>query len=264
MNAVVKKELPVLDEVGVAISEAVLFAGGDVYDLVGADAAVLVAADLQQLTVNANSAHEQATKIVVASNDQLALAGDLLKAINAQIKKVETSRKSRTDKINAFKASFMNLFSAPDTKLAEAKALVNDKMNAWGRAEKARLQEEENRRRKESEERALALAAAQQAMGDTKGADQIMTEAVKVIESAPDAKVVVRGDWGSTTSSRKVYSGEVTDIRAFLTWLLAQEKGDISNVVDFKKSGLNAIAKSFEGKDVPGFKNTTSDNFGSR
>jgi hypothetical protein len=262
MNAVVK--LAPLSDMGLAIQEAVVFAGTGVQDLTTVEAARDLAVELEQFQVNALSAADQAGRLVIENNEQFATAGDLLKAITSQINSVEESRKKRTKQIDDWKKAFMGLFGSASTVLTNAKATVNLKLNDWGLAEQARLRAEQAAERKRQEDAALLLAQAQASMGDEKGADQILEQAAEVIHAAPAAKVTVRGNWGSTTSSKRVYDGEVTNNTEFLKWLLANQPDRLFSVIDYKKAGLNGLAKDFDGKEIPGFVNKSRDTFGAR
>lgn len=204
-----------------------------------------------------NQAIVQANKAVIDSVEALGKGGDLLKAINGQIKALGETRMSNTDKLDKLKKYLMGLFGAGLNKLEEAKLTLNTKMNAFIKAENERKRKEAEDNRKKIEDEAIARAQVQASLGDGKGADQIMQEGAKAADKAAlDNRVVSRGSFGSVTSTRKRWVATVENPSTFIEWLAAHQPSRIADCIDFRKVGLNAVAKEFgeAQKTVPGLK----------
>jgi hypothetical protein len=223
-----------------------------VVPIMGREQVVKAATFIQNLVAHGENALEQAMAADISTEESFGLAGDLVKAINAKLKEADTTRKAITAPMDTAKDAIMRLFKVGIDKLEAAKTNLQAKQTAWGRAEKLRLEAIAKREQEEATQRALDLAAAQQSMGDNAGADQVLAEAATTIQDMGDVKVASRGMYGSSSGLRSRWVGEVTNARLFLAWL-ATQPFDIGDVVDFRKSGLNALAKKFEDKtDIPG------------
>lgn len=219
------------------------------------DLTIRAAAFIQNLVAHGENAMEQANGAEINTEDSFGLAGDLVKAINAKLNDADRARKAITGPMDSAKKAITQLFSVGIDKLEKAKETLQSKQTAWARAERARLDAIAKAEQDAATQRALDLAAAQQSMGDNAGADQVMTEAAETIEKMGDVKVVGRGMYGSNSGLRSRFVGDVENARVFLAWLVTQQY-DISTIVDFRKSGLNALAKEFGEKSgtVPGLK----------
>lgn len=214
-------------------------------------------------------ASEQVPRVVISDQASLGRAGELVKAITTTVKDLETTRKSYTDPLDAAKASIMDLFREPKASLEAAKSSVVAKQNEWLQSEQKRLAAEaaENRRKAEEEARRQAEILADS--GDIEEA-ALAADAAEALASRQVEPVRIRstGGFGTTTSGTRVVTGEVTNAREFLTALLASTLlGDVvglSDVVEFKKSGVNKLAKSLADKksQIPGL--TVSDRMEAR
>lgn len=186
----------------------------------------------------------QVDKAVLDSPEKFGLAGDLMKAINQNIKAAGEARKSRTDKVNTLVSYITTLFRPGIEKLEKAKADLQKKLNAYHDAEEKKRIEQADKDKKAAEETALALAATQQAMGDNKGADQVMDQAAKAVEKiASNTQVRGHGAYGSTSSAQKRWVGKVDEPALFLAALISIDPSKILDYVDFRQSALNALAK---------------------
>jgi hypothetical protein len=226
-----------------------------VLKILSPDLTVRAAAFIQNLVAHGENAMEQAESANISTEDSFGLAGDLVKAINAKLGEADKARKAITNPMDEAKKSIMKLFSVGIDKLEAAKAKLQKKQTDWAKAERARLDEIARKEQEAATQRALDLAAAQQSLGDNAGADQVMTEAADTIDKMGEVKVSGRGMYGSSSGLRERFVGEVDNPRVFLAWLVTQQY-DISTIVDFRKSGLNALAKEFSEKKaaVPGLK----------
>jgi hypothetical protein len=252
MNAVVKSVNPV-DQVG----EAVLFAATPVIGLIGQDAIANISFRAVRVASLADQAMQQAERAEIKDQDSFNSGADLTKIIGTTLKESEADRKTFTAPLDEFKKYVTGLFQNSNAKLEKAKSTITMKMNRWAAEEQRKKQEAARAAAKEAEDRALAMAAAQASIGDDKGADQILDKASTVItKAAAEAKVTATGNFGAAAAARTTISGDVENPSAFLNWLLQPEHNlqDILAVVDFKKSGLNAIAKKAKaaGTTVPG------------
>lgn len=219
------------------------------------DLTVRAAAFIQNLVAHGENALEQAESAVIDTEDNYGLAGDLVKAINAKLGDADKARKAITNPMDEAKKSIMKLFSVGIDKLEAAKTKLQSKQTAWGKAERERKEAIARKEQEEATQRALDLATAQQSLGDTEGAEQILTEAAVTLADMVDVKVSAKGMYGTSSGMRGRHVGTVESNRAFLAWLLTQPT-DLAEVIDFRQSGLNAIAKSQGEKKqtVPGLK----------
>lgn len=213
--------------------------------------ALVIAEEVLQYNDFGNQALVQVERAEIKDDPSFGLGGDLMKAINSNLKTLEERRKKHTGVIDALKTAVMGLYSPGKTKLERAKEILQGKLNTWARAEEARLRIEAAERQRQIEARALSLAEVQQAMGDNAGADQVMEDAAKLSErTADDAKVVGRGVYGSTSSQQKRWVGKVTNPLEFVFAIANNDinggQGDqltVLDLVEFKQSGLNKLAK---------------------
>jgi hypothetical protein len=235
-----------------------------VVPIMGREQVVKTGAFIQNLVAHGENALDQANQADICTEESFGLAGDLVKAINAKLAEAEKTRKAITSPMDDAKAAVMKLFGVGIDKLKAAKEVLQGKQTTWAKAEKARLDAIAKTEQEAATQRALDLAAAQQSMGDNAGADQVLAEAASTIEDMGEVKVAARGMYGSSSGLRTRWVGEVTNSRLFLAWL-ATQPFDIGDVVDFRKSGLNALAKKFEGKtEIPGFTATEDESTVSR
>lgn len=221
---------------------------------------VRAAAFIQNLVAHGENALEQAEVAEITTEDSFGLAGDLVKAINAKLNDADKARKAITSPMDDAKSAVMKLFKVGIDKLESAKKKLQDKQTTWGRAERSRLDAIAKAEQESATQRALDLAAAQQSMGDNEGADQVLAEAAETIQDMGEVKVTARGMYGSSSGMRGRWVGEVTSPRAFLSWLLTQGYDPLT-ILDFKKSGLNAIAKEF-GEKTATIQNTLATSHG--
>lgn len=237
------------------IEQALVVTYKPVVTAIGGEQTTKVAAFIQNLVAHSENALQQAESADINSEENFGLAGDLVKAIGVKLKEADASRKAVTKPMDDAKDAIMKLFKVGIDKLEAAKKLLGEKQTAWGRAERARLEAIAKKEQEEATQRALDLANAQQSMGDNAGADQVMTEAAATIEKMGEVKVSGRGMYGSSSGMRSRFVGDVENPRLFLAWLATQQY-DIGEIVDFRKSGLNALAKQFGEKKevVPGLK----------
>lgn len=191
----------------------------------------------------------QAERAEITDADSYATGGDLIKIARVQSQKAEELRK----KVGApflKLTKFINAgFKPIAAEFSKAQLTISTKMSAWQREEDIRLrvlaEEEKKRLEAEAIERAL-LEKTEEAQ------DEVLEAAAEAADQIVDKSGVglQRGNFGSSTGTRKVYSTDVTNIEDFLGGLLHHiEQGnkrnlDLGSIVDLRQSGLNSLAKS--------------------
>lgn len=244
------------DETAVAtVSQAVASVGEAVIKL---DLAAM-SVSLAGFTDAAERAAGQNARAVVDSEESCAKAGELVKAITTTLKDVEDTRKTYTVPLDAAKRQIMDVFEVPTGVLREAKNHLSAKQSVWMQAEQKRRNDEAIAQRQRAEEEARRQADALADAGDIEQA-ALAAEAADALASRPvePTRTSYVGSYGTTTSGTRVVSGEVTSPREFLTALLSStllgEVVGLSDIVEFKKSGINKLAKSLADRkaQIPG------------
>lgn len=239
MNAVVQYEEP---------SEAALQAKDAVEKsiIAATGAEVMNPLKLAQDAIRFNTFGQQAVvqaeKAVIDSDEKLGLAGDLMKAINGQIKSSDETRKGYTTGIDTLKSYIMRLFDPAAKKFDAAKKTLQGKMDIYAADKRQREAVAAAAQRKAIEDQALALASAQQAMGDSAGADKVMEQAADHAAKV-ETKSVTRGAFGASVSDRGRWIGKVTSPSHFLAWLIIYQPDKLLEFLEFKTGELNKLAK---------------------
>lgn len=193
----------------------------------------------------------QADKAAFIDAATFGLGGDLMKAINQNIKAAGEARKSRTDKINSVVDYITKLFAPGIAKLTTAKVTLQGKLNAYAQIEEDKRKAAAAEERKRVEAAALALAEAQQAMGDDAGADQVMDEAADLsAKIAENTKVVGHGAFGSSSHQQGRWVGRVTVPAQFLKALIEKNPDKVLDYIEFKTAALNKLAKELGDADT--------------
>lgn len=216
-----------------------------------------LAGTLIALAIEADKAVLAATELEVTDQASYEVAADVGRSIQNVITKAETDRKAVTKPFDDAKKAVMKFFEKPTANLNAALDAVRRKASTWRISEEQRRREEERVRRENEAAEAARLAAAAAAMGDKSGAAQIVAEAEERAAAPLEVKVAGRGSFGGSAVGVKRPVGEVTDMPAFLTWVLAERPSGVLNSVEIPKSILNQLAKTFlesgESREVPGF-----------
>ena len=196
---------------------------------------------MRQLDIDTLEVEDQLTRVVIKDQQSYGLAGALAKEVSGLMKSADTLRMNIGKPLRDMTTELNKLFKIYTDRLDIVKEDLNAKSVVYGRvlAEEARIKATAERKRIEDE--ALALAAA--AIGIA-GAEEIMQAGVEVAAQV-SAKVELVEAYGVKTGLVKVKSGLVVDAVAFLKFLTVNPSV-ISEVIDFKKSGLNRLAKDFE------------------
>lgn len=207
--------------------------------------------EIEKAIVQAEQLNGQAERALIETKADYGAGGDLIKIIRGQTKTATEYRRSIVDPINKFTKFFNALFKDSEIVRDQATATIQRKVQAWSDAERAKQREEEEATRRLAEEVALKRAeAAPQAVDQ----DAILEVAAEVIEEAvvKGPRNLARGDYGSTSSTRRIVAGEVGSIK-----MLCQSVADgraPEAMVTFSKSGLNSLAQKLhdEKKTLPG------------
>jgi len=226
------------------------------------EAFAAVCRDLDKINANAAALMDQSRAAVVEDDDSLAKAGDLVKVARANKERADNLRKAIVKEPNAFVKKVNGLFKPTIVTIESAKAGLERKMGVFLREREAEERRKAEEKRKALEERALAAAEEAKSIGDDVGAEIILDTGVDATEEIREEKTKVYGDYGATTSTRKVVTGQVADIAEFLEWVAASIKAGklpvpVNALIDVKQGALNRIAKELDDNgtqsSVPGF-----------
>lgn len=216
----------------------------------------LLPGQITRFGVEANRAEETLKRVQIVDGPTLSDAGTLKKALIRVIKDLDTSRKSFTDPLTNLAKMIKSDFDMAGSRLEVVKNALDKKMNAYVAAEEKRLQDQAEADAQAQASAALALAEQAQKEGDLEGADQILKQTTE-ISTQPVKVRADTGVYGTTVVSQKVISGEISDLRAFLSWASSGEGGGGLDAAELEqisvgKSLLNSLAKEAHGEG-PGF-----------
>jgi hypothetical protein len=177
-----------------------------------------VVVQLRNLNDQAERVLAGANRAEITDEKSASVSTDFLASITKRIAEVDEERKGVTGKFDKLVKGLNALFTTgPTAKLAEAKGIMQGKLQAYLAAERVKA---EAAARAESER--IAAEAAAQAQNALDDGDE--AEALDILESAANIeikveKTVVRGKGGATLAPTKRKVGKVTNMRAFLAWL---------------------------------------------
>lgn len=200
--------------------------------------------DLTQYEEAATNLLAQAERAEITDEETYAKGGDLAKVAGNQKKKIEDERKKFGDPFRLLVNTINDACKPAKTDLDKAVSVVKGKMLAWKKEEDRKRAEEARKVQEKLEQEALERAAAAKTEEDQ---DAIMEAAAEASDQVEERSKVstARGSYGST-SSRKTYRTNVIQMDAFLESLIAMARNgeiDLGSIVDFRKSGLNDLAK---------------------
>lgn len=165
---------------------------------------------LSELVTKAVNIAEQTSAAVVTNDDDEQKGFDLLKIIKTTIAKAEAERKATTLEAREFTAAVNDRYKDEVTApLNKAKRLIESKLEPYA-LKKLKAQQEATRIERQRIEDE-ALEAAESSEDSAEKVDMVLDKAAnqsaKVSFGAP-----VRSDYGATTSTKLVYTFEVTDL----------------------------------------------------
>lgn len=191
----------------------------------------------------------QANRAEIKDEETYAKGGDLVKIANTQKKGLDKKRMDFTKPFRDFTTAVNDACKAAGNDFDEAVSVIKKKMLDWKREEDKRRAEEARKERERLEAEALERAAA---AGSEEDQEAILDTAAAAGEAVAD-RATVQTQYGSfgSTGTRKIYRTDITDVAAFLHGLTSPEglaflaKLDLplGAIVDFRKAGLNQLAK---------------------
>ncbi len=207
-----------------------------------------VTLDLTKYMEAAEALVEQAERAKITDAETYAKGGDLISFARAQSQKAEDERLVLMKPFTALTKFVNAAYKLPKERFTDVRSIIEAKMMTWKRIEDERLREEAKEERKKLEAEALERAILEKT---EEAQDEVLDAAQSAGEELiEDAGVKLqRGNYGSSTGTKKTYHTEVVNIKEFLGALLANiENGnkreiDLGAIIDFKKSGMNKFAE---------------------
>lgn len=186
--------------------------------------------EVQELTTQSEALLALSSTYRVATQEQYAGAGDELKRVKAAQKKLDVLRKSMTVPIDAAKKAIMDLFRAPEDRLARAESGIKRAMIAYSE-EQERIRREEQRKADEAarkeRERVEAQARKAAESGKVEKAEQLEERAAAVV-----APVIQReAPKVSGVNMRDAWLFEITDPNLVPREYLVVDESKIRKIV---------------------------------
>lgn len=210
--------------------------------------------DLTKETDIATELLAQAGRAEITDAELFASGGDLIKIAATHGNRVEDARKKLKAPFLAVGKFIDAQYNSVKSDYAKVRTTIEPKMLAWKRTEDERL-----RKIALAEAKAIEDAALEAAQASTEEEqDEVMDVAAEAAEKTVETAGVGRtyGNFGSTTSGRKVYSTEVANTLLFLGALIDHvrdgnvRKIRIDDIVELRKGGLNKLAQDMLDKGV--------------
>lgn len=210
----------------------------------------------------------QADRAVIDSAESYATGGDLIKIARTEGSKVEDERKDIVGPFNKLVKFINAAYKTPKDAFAAARTTVETKMLVWKREEDKRIRAEAEKERVRLENEALARAELEK---DDESQDEVLEAAAEAGEELVEnaGLALQRGNFGSSTGTKKIYTTNVSNMQQFLGALIAHiEAGnkrgiDLGALIEFKKSGMNKLAENCYKagtKNMPGAEFVESEN----
>lgn len=206
-----------------------------------------------------------AANTYVIDSDMMAecCAADLA-AIKALDKALDEKRFSITKPMDAAKQAVMDLFRPASNDLKMAESILKKAMARWIDAKEVARKAAQAIADKAAAEEQARLQALSEAAADAgnvqEAADIQMQAALTTVAAALPTQQKIGG-----ISSRKVHKGTVTDAKALIAHIVANETLFAMNLITINEGALNRYIASTEGKiALPGVTNTTDSSISSR
>jgi hypothetical protein len=194
---------------------------------------------------------EQAKRAVITDEEAYAKGGDLIKIARVEGQKIEDLRKKLSGPYHKVWKFINDAFKVTGSQFDLIKKEIEPKMLAW----------------KKAEDEALARAALETS---EEGQDEVIEAAGEAAETLVEqsGQGLARGNFGSSTGTRKVYATNIINQLDFLRALVKHiDDGNARNVeigslIEFRKAGLNRFAQDMleQGvKRMPGAEFTGTD-----
>ncbi len=174
---------------------------------------------------------DQATRAEITDEDTYAKGGDLISIARAQSKKVEEERTELVGPFNKLVKFINSAYKLPKERFTDARSIIETKMLTWKRKEDEKLRKEAIEEAARVEAEALERAALEKTEA---GQDEVLEAAGDAAKEIVEQSGVglKRGDYGSSTGTRKFYSIEVANMAQFMGALLANIANGNSREID--------------------------------
>lgn len=182
---------------------------------------------------------EEASALVIQSNEDYELAGEFVRRIARLKKELNETRRSMTRPLDESKKRIMDLFRRPEQQLDEANTAASRKMLAW--------KQEQDRARREAEAAAAEAARKErerlekQAAAAAKRGQQEKAAALSAAaDSMPAAPVVhIPEATAAGVSTRQVWKYEIVDKAALPREFMTPDEKAIGAVVRARQGDTN-------------------------
>jgi hypothetical protein len=211
--------------------------------------AINVNNQLEPYQVAAGELSAQVERGEVTNAETAGQMTDLVKIAKSQYKRAEDARKTLVKPLNDHVKWINSQFKSTTNELNQIETTGKRKIGAWQREEEKRQRAVAEAARKQAEEEALATAERAERDGNTTAVDTALDSATSIPE--PPRSAPTRGRFGGVASSRKVWKGEVTDLKALLR-AIADDQAPAS-IAPVDQNSLNRLARNARGdSDIPG------------
>lgn len=226
-----------------------------------------ISVDLTKAGTIAAELMEQANRAVISDAESYATGGDLIKIARTEAAKIEDLRTELVGPFNKL-VKFINAeFNKTKESFTDVRSTIETKMLKWKAVEDKRLAAEAEKERKKLEDEALERAALETKEEDQEAVlDAAAAAGEEVVEKA--GVTLQRGNYGSSTGTRKIYTTTVDNqldfVEALVSHIRAGNKRsiEIGSIVDLRKAGLNKLAEDMLEQGVtkmPGARFTATD-----
>lgn len=209
------------------------------------------------------NALQTAQEFTIKSDADYALANTAWTALKDEAERLETTRTEGTKPLNKLKTAWDFLFK--NNRLA-AVTVYQSKMRAYENQKKqedASRKTEQERLAKEAQEQLRKDAEALEKKAAGLSSPKRKAELLQEAEGLKTAALNIPDSFAQSTSvmptlggggRAKVWGGEVTNPKAFMKWMVDNDREEIAGV-EFKTSMLNNLAKLItDTRTIPGFK----------
>lgn len=185
---------------------------------------------------------DQLSRAVIDSDEAYAKGSEFLSLCAHMGGQLETLRKSVKGPIDDYGKLIQTMFLPKLERFKAAGKTMSERMLAYHQAAEARRREAEEKTRRAQEEAALALAAEQEAKGDTAGAGAILEAAtVQPATRAPPRKIGGSNSMGRSTHVAVSWEGRVAEPMVTLKAII-DGKLPIT-ILEWRHAELNRIAR---------------------
>lgn len=190
----------------------------------------------------------QGSRAVIDSQETFQRGTELLSICKQHVDQLETFRVTVKRPIDDYAKFIQALFKPLIDRLTVTQKGVGQKMLAFQKAERERLEELARAKRRQQEEEAVRLAQEREAQGDTKAAEAIMEAATMAPQPLAAPRMATTSSLGHRTATTATWRGEVADPMTLLRAIL-ELKVPI-DVINWSQAELNAVARKVKVEGV--------------